>query len=82
MLPRDRDVFKRNVPGSLPSRAAENLTWLGRYIERSEDAVRILRAYHVRLAETSDPDMPLAGLCRATISNRSASIPKSPYRRA
>ena len=33
--------------------------WLGRYIERSEDTVRILRAYHVRLAETSDPDMPL-----------------------
>ncbi|WP_437344295.1 alpha-E domain-containing protein [Mesorhizobium marinum] len=33
--------------------------WLGRYIERSEDTARILRAYHVRLAETSDPDMPL-----------------------
>ncbi|TIV62867.1 MAG: hypothetical protein E5V89_32530, partial [Mesorhizobium sp.] len=40
-------------------RAAENLTWLGRYIERSEDTVRVLRAYHVRLAETSDPEMPL-----------------------
>ena len=59
LLPRERDVFKRNVPGSLPSRAAENLTWLGRHIERSEDTVRILRAYHVRLAETDDPDMPL-----------------------
>ena len=33
--------------------------WLGRYIERSEDTVRILRAYHVRLAETSDAGMPL-----------------------
>jgi uncharacterized alpha-E superfamily protein len=65
LLPRDRDVFKRNVPGSLPSRAAENLTWLGRNIERSEDAVRILRAYHVRLAETSDPDMPLLAYVRA-----------------
>ncbi|MER8570412.1 circularly permuted type 2 ATP-grasp protein [Mesorhizobium sp. M1338] len=59
LLPQESDGFTRTRPGSLPSRAAENLTWLGRYIERSEDTVRILRAYHVRLAETSDPDMPL-----------------------
>lgn len=59
LLPQESDSFNRTMPGSLPSRAAENLTWLGRYIERSEDTVRILRAYHVRLAETSDPDMPL-----------------------
>lgn len=59
LLPQEGDSFARTRPGSLPSRAAENLTWLGRYIERSEDTVRILRAYHVRLAETSDPNMPL-----------------------
>ncbi|PAQ02644.1 MAG: hypothetical protein E5Y88_10920 [Mesorhizobium sp.] len=59
LLPQEHDSFTRTLPGSLPSRAAENLTWLGRYIERSEDTVRILRAYHVRLAEASDPDMPL-----------------------
>jgi uncharacterized circularly permuted ATP-grasp superfamily protein/uncharacterized alpha-E superfamily protein len=59
LLPAEGDDFVRSIPGSLPSRAAENLTWLGRYIERSEDTVRTLRAYHVRLAETSDPDLPL-----------------------
>ncbi|MER8484533.1 circularly permuted type 2 ATP-grasp protein [Mesorhizobium sp. M1322] len=59
LLPQEHDSFTRTMPGSLPSRAAENLTWLGRYIERSEDTVRILRAHHVRLAEASDPDMPL-----------------------
>lgn len=59
LLPGEGDNFRRNLPGSLPSRAAENLTWLGRYVERAEDTVRILRAYHVRLAETSDPDLPL-----------------------
>jgi uncharacterized alpha-E superfamily protein len=59
LLPDERGVFKRSLPGTLPSRAAENLTWLGRYIERSEDSARILRAYHARVAETSDPDMPL-----------------------
>ncbi|PDQ22332.1 hypothetical protein CN311_04200 [Mesorhizobium sanjuanii] len=59
LLPQEHDSFTRTMPGSLPSRSAENLTWLGRYIERSEDTVRILRAYHVRLAETSDPEIPL-----------------------
>ena len=59
LLPGEREGFTRNVPGSLPSRAAENLVWLGRYVERSEGTARILRAYHARLAETSDPELPL-----------------------
>jgi uncharacterized circularly permuted ATP-grasp superfamily protein/uncharacterized alpha-E superfamily protein len=59
LLPGEGDGFRRSLPGNLPSRAAENLMWLGRYVERSEDAARILRAWHVRLAEGSDPDLPL-----------------------
>jgi uncharacterized circularly permuted ATP-grasp superfamily protein/uncharacterized alpha-E superfamily protein len=59
LLPSERDGFSRGLPGNLPSRAAENLVWLGRYVERSEGTARILRAYHARLAETSDPDLPL-----------------------
>lgn len=51
--------FTRNMPGSLPSRAADNLFWLGRYIERAEGALRILRAWHARYAEAADPDQPL-----------------------
>ncbi len=59
LLPGEREGFTRNVPGSLPSRAADNLIWLGRYVERCEGTVRILRAYHARLAEISDPELPL-----------------------
>ncbi|WP_236637883.1 circularly permuted type 2 ATP-grasp protein [Mangrovicoccus ximenensis] len=43
----------------LPSRAADNLYWLGRYVERAEGTMRLLRAYHVRLAENAAADMPL-----------------------
>ncbi len=68
LLPREGEEFRRNVPGSLPSRAAENLLWLGRYVERAEDTVRILRAYHVRLAETSDPDLPLLAYVRDSLA--------------
>jgi uncharacterized alpha-E superfamily protein len=34
----------RRTPAALPSRIADNLFWLGRYIERLEDAARLLRA--------------------------------------
>lgn len=53
------ETFTRNLPGSLPSRAADNLFWLGRYIERAEGALRILRAWHGRFAESADPKQPL-----------------------
>ena len=58
LLPAEEN-FIRNMPGSLPSRAADNLFWLGRYIERSEGALRILRAWHARFAESADPTQPL-----------------------
>ena len=59
LLPRQGDKLVRNPSGSLPSRAADNLLWLGRYAERCEAIVRILRAYNARLAEVSNPDQPL-----------------------
>lgn len=34
----------------LPSRAADNLFWLGRYVERSEEAARLLRSLVIRLS--------------------------------
>ncbi|MBE3636955.1 circularly permuted type 2 ATP-grasp protein [Mangrovicoccus sp. HB182678] len=43
----------------LPSRAADNLYWLGRYVERAEGTMRLLRAFHVRLADNAAADMPL-----------------------
>ncbi|VDS08160.1 hypothetical protein PARHAE_01343 [Paracoccus haematequi] len=45
---------KRLIPGGLPARAADNLFWLGRYAERAEGIVRLMRAYHMRLAESGD----------------------------
>jgi len=39
---------------ALPSRAADNLFWLGRYLERVEPAVRVARAILPRLVQESD----------------------------
>ncbi len=59
MLPSAVAPYARVRPGVLPSRAGDNLLWLGRYVERAEGAMRLMRAYHIRLAETADPEAPL-----------------------
>ncbi|MAM60246.1 circularly permuted type 2 ATP-grasp protein [Maritimibacter sp. UBA3975] len=51
-------TFRRQRSGTLPSRAADNLFWLGRYMERCEDLIRLVRAYHLRLATMEGPDDP------------------------
>lgn len=38
----------------LPSRAADNLFWLGRYVERSEQNMRMFRAYFARICDGAD----------------------------
>lgn len=50
---------RRLIPGGLPARAADNLFWLGRYVERSEQIVRLMRAYHTRLSESGGRGGPL-----------------------
>ena len=40
--------------GELSSRVAENLFWLGRYAERSESIIRLLRAIFLQLLEPDD----------------------------
>jgi uncharacterized circularly permuted ATP-grasp superfamily protein/uncharacterized alpha-E superfamily protein len=46
----------------LPSRTADNLFWLGRYVERAEGCVRLLRSIFVRLTEQTGlaeaPELP------------------------
>jgi uncharacterized circularly permuted ATP-grasp superfamily protein/uncharacterized alpha-E superfamily protein len=51
-------VVSRPFRSPLPARAADNLFWLGRYVERAETATRQARAFHRRLAE-SGSETPL-----------------------
>ncbi len=45
----------RGAAQALPSRAADDLYWLGRYAERSENLARILRSILVRLTAEGGP---------------------------
>lgn len=52
LLSRDA-VFSRRLPGALPARAADNLFWLGRQVERLEQASRVMRLHQGRLADAA-----------------------------
>jgi uncharacterized alpha-E superfamily protein len=50
----DRAVALRRSGAELPSRVADNLYWLGRFVERAEGAARLLRTLLVRLGSESE----------------------------
>ncbi len=59
MLHATSGPYRRPLPGMLPARAADNLFWLGRYVERTEGILRLLRAHNARLAEADTEEVPL-----------------------
>lgn len=69
MVPANAGPYRRATPGALPSRAADNLFWLGRYVERTEGSMRLLRARHIRLAETGEAAAPLIAVLDPLLEN-------------
>jgi len=57
LLPSPDRIQIQRASGTLPSRAADNLFWLGRYMERTEATLRLVRALLTRMSE-SDPSAP------------------------
>jgi uncharacterized circularly permuted ATP-grasp superfamily protein/uncharacterized alpha-E superfamily protein len=54
LLPSGESVAIRRIMGNLPSRAADNLFWLGRYLERAEATLRLIRCLARRTIENED----------------------------
>lgn len=61
----------------LPSRAADNLFWLGRYVERAEHNMRLFRAYFARINDGATADAPLLAYLRARHLDGVASDPNA-----
>ena len=58
LLPTPEKVRIVRMLGNLPSRAADNLFWFGRYLEREEGTLRLVRCLCARAV---DPDAPMNG---------------------
>jgi uncharacterized circularly permuted ATP-grasp superfamily protein/uncharacterized alpha-E superfamily protein len=54
LLPTPERMQVQRASGLLPSRAADNLFWVGRYVERAEATLRLVRAMINRSAEADD----------------------------
>jgi uncharacterized circularly permuted ATP-grasp superfamily protein/uncharacterized alpha-E superfamily protein len=53
LLPTPEGMPVQRASGLLPSRAADNLFWVGRYVERAEATLRLIRALINRVADDS-----------------------------
>ena len=63
LLPTPDRIAVQRATGLLPSRAADNLFWVGRYVERAEATSRLVRAMINRAAEADEMAAPvIAGL--------------------
>jgi uncharacterized alpha-E superfamily protein len=51
LLPTAEGMSVQRASGLLPSRAADNLFWVGRYVERAEATLRLIRAIVNRVAD-------------------------------
>jgi len=58
-----RDVVLSATTEPLTSRAANNLFWVGRYLERIKAATRLMRTILLKLAETLELNDPLDSQC-------------------
>ena len=69
LLPTPDRIKINRTTGALPSRAASNLFWLGRYVERTEATVRLVRALVNRSTESTqterDVNADIVGLLSA-----------------
>ena len=52
LMANKEDVKVRRIMGHLPSRAADNLFWLGRYLERAEATLRLVRSLCTSLMDS------------------------------
>lgn len=70
LRPGGQVVRLERAPADVPSRVADNLFWLGRYAERLEHHVRLLRATFHRLGGETTPgaQAELAGLVQVWVS--------------
>jgi uncharacterized circularly permuted ATP-grasp superfamily protein/uncharacterized alpha-E superfamily protein len=80
LLPTPERIAIQRASGVLPSRAAYNLFWVGRYVERAEATLRLVRALINRITEAGEAAAALTARVSATLEAWSAGpndIPKA-----
>ena len=81
LRPRNAPVELRRVPRVVPSGVADNLFWLGRYVERAENVARILRAIVPRVRRAGEAELECLTRLHSCMESRHSKLPKAKQRR-
>jgi uncharacterized circularly permuted ATP-grasp superfamily protein/uncharacterized alpha-E superfamily protein len=69
------DTLTESLGRGLPSRVADNLFWLGRYLERAESALRLLRVVFSTLGNATPPGPGNRQLLLRTVTQLTCTYP-------
>jgi uncharacterized circularly permuted ATP-grasp superfamily protein/uncharacterized alpha-E superfamily protein len=79
--PRNEPVELRRVSRGVPSSVADNVFWLGRYVERAENIARILRPMISRVRRADEAELGCIIRLHSCLESRHSKLPKAKDRR-
>ena len=79
--PRNEPVELRRVSRDVPSSVADNVFWLGRYVERAENIARILRPMISRVRRADEAELGCLLRLHSCLETRHSKLPKAKDRR-
>jgi uncharacterized circularly permuted ATP-grasp superfamily protein/uncharacterized alpha-E superfamily protein len=79
--PRNEPVELRRVSRDVPSSVADNVFWLGRYVERAENIARILRPMIARVRRADEAELGCLLRLHSCLETRHSKLPKVKDRR-
>ena len=80
--PRNEPVELRRVARGVPSSVADNVFWLGRYVERAENIARILRPMISRVRRADEAELGCLIRLHSCLETRHSKLPKAKIRRS
>ena len=81
LRPRSEPVELHRAARAVPSSVADNVFWLGRYVERAENIARILRSMISRVRRADDAEFGCLLRLHSCLESRHSKLPKAKGRR-
>jgi uncharacterized circularly permuted ATP-grasp superfamily protein/uncharacterized alpha-E superfamily protein len=81
LRPRGEPVELRRVAPAVPSSVADNVFWLGRYVERAENIARIVRSMIPRVRRADEAELGCLIRQHSCLESRHNKLPKPKNRR-
>src|SRR5580658_4664894 len=81
LRPRNEPVVLRRELPSVPSSVADNVFWLGRYVERAENTARTVRCMTSRVRRANEAELACLVRLHSCLESRQSKLPKTKNKR-